>query len=146
MDKFVYVKILEKPLDKNQKPYVKITDQEGQVFNIFGAQMNYEVGKCYLFTYTLNDKGYPNIERAVPLVNIFKQEALKEIANKNDVIKHYSIAITQSIQVMAAGGHSSFTSDELFAWADDIYKHVNDKADEAMAQIQNVPSPKFEKS
>lgn len=128
MDKLVFAKIIEKPTDRNGKVYLKITDQDNEIWYLFQYTIMPEINKAYLFNFEKDDKGYPRVSKITPVVNIFKQEALKSIANRNDIIRNYSIAVTQAIQVLAIGD-SVPEPEKLFDWAEKIYNKVEEKAD-----------------
>jgi hypothetical protein len=59
------------------------------------------------------------------------------MANKADIIRNYSYAITQSIQYFAIGGKIPDKVD-LFSMAWEIYDDVNSKADKVMGEINKI--------
>lgn len=132
MDKVVYVKTLEYPKDKNGRPYYKVTDQENYTFNIFQMDIKLEVGKSYLFTYEIGNGNYPNVFAIKPVVNILQQKALKEVSNRNDIIRTYTVACSYSKDLVIGG---KIELGELFEWANRFYDEFNKKADEVMDKI-----------
>jgi hypothetical protein len=132
VDKLVFAKIIEKPTDRNGKVYLKITDQDNEIWYLFQYTIMPEINKAYLFNFEKDDKGYPRVSKIIPVVNIFKQEALKSIANRNDIIRNYSIAMTQAIQVLAILQNCLPEPEKLFNWAEKIYNNVEEKADSLM--------------
>ena len=128
-DKVIYVKTLEKPKDKNGKPYIKLTDQDLQYWSIFDQDFNFEVGKMYLLTFHNNERGFPVIEKITPLVNIFKQEAIRQTANINDIKRDLGIAMRYAVD-LAVG--DKIPSDKIYSQADEIYEFINKRANELM--------------
>ncbi len=141
MDKVIYVKKLEKPLDRNQKEYLKVSDQNNEDWNLFRYAVMPEVGKCYLFTYEKDDKGYKTVSKITPLVNVFKQEAVKELANKNDILREWGIVTSYAVQLAVA---DKIKPDDILIWAERIYEFIQTKAEEYYART-NTPSPQLEK-
>jgi len=133
MDKLVYVKLAENQINKNGGQYLRIYDQDNQAWNLFNQSPPPQVGKTYLFTFKKNELGYNDIEKITPLVNIFQQKALKEVANRNDFKRDFSIATSYSVQLVTAG---KIPIGELFEWADKIYSKFQEKADEEMAKLE----------
>lgn len=131
MDKFVFVKELKNGLTKFQKSYPIVVDQENEQWHIFINTPTLEIKKCYLFSFINNDKGFKDIQKITPLVNIFQQKALKEVANKNDLIRNISIATSYSISLVVGG---KIPLDDLFVWADKIYDNTMLKADTLIPQ------------
>jgi hypothetical protein len=126
MDKFVYAKTLETPLDRNGKQYTKLTDQDNQAWSIFRSDVTFLVGKSYLFTYTTNEKGFPDIHKITPLVNIFQQKALKEVSNRNDVVKNLSVFFSYAKDLVIA---DKVKLEEIFSFTEKIYTELNTQAD-----------------
>lgn len=134
MDKYVYAKIAEQPVDKNGKPYWKITDQENQVWHIFRSEIQtFFVGKSYLFTYELNEKGFPDISKITLLANVFKQAALKEVSNKNDVVRNLAVSMSYA-KDLAVG--KLITLEEMFKWSDSIYDYFQNKATSIIGEVE----------
>lgn len=129
---FVLVKELKFATTKNtNKQYPVIVDQAGNIWRLFNGEQ-VELNKAYTFGYDLSeDKQFKNVKQIIPLANVFKIQALKEVANKNDIIRNYSIAITQSIQIFAIGQKMP-TTDELFRLSTSIYDHIEKFVDGKM--------------
>jgi hypothetical protein len=130
---FIFVKTIEKPLDKFQKTYTKITDHENKSWSFFRNDFTFEVNKCYELTYELNAKGYPDVQVIKPLANIFQQKALAEMANRNDVMRNLFMSLSYSKDLVAAG---KLELANLMTEATLIYDWVNQKATEEIAAIQ----------
>jgi hypothetical protein len=103
-DKFVFVKELKTGRsEKTNSTWPEITDQDNEIWRLFRQQIQIELNKSYLITFTTNEKGFKDIEKITPLVNIFKQEALKEIASRNDIQRTYLTCLSYSKDLCAAG-------------------------------------------
>lgn len=135
MDKYVFVKTLEQPFDKNNKPYTRILDQDGQSWAFFRQEIQFQIGKSYLFTYSLNEKGFPTVEKITPLVNIFVQQALKEVANKNDIKRDLFMSCSYAKDMVCAG---KLEATEMFATAESIYNWTNKMADSLMPKTEET--------
>lgn len=139
MDKLVYVKSLERPLDKFGKEYSKVTDQDNQTWAFFRDQ-KFEVGKAYLFTYENNEKGFPDVSKITPLVNIFVQQALKETAHKNDIIRNYTLCLSYAKDLVNGG---KINLDEMEVFAMNMYNLTMRFADQEYNRIMNNPIDKI---
>lgn len=133
MDKLVYVKTAEAMQGKSAK-YLKVTDQDGQAWNIFEQTPVPQIGKCYLFSFEKNGE-WNNLTKITPLVNIFQQKALKEVANRNDVWRNYSICFSY-VKDLVESGQLEFNLDEMFAIAEKIYDKFQKKADEEIQKLE----------
>lgn len=135
MDTIVYCKILEQPFDKNNNQYTKVIDQYGEAWNIFRSNIKFEVGKYYLFTYTRNDKGYPEYESIRELTNVFEQQALSKVANINDIKKDLSVAMAYVKDLIIA---DKVELSDWFKKSDEVYEYMITKAQSLMPK-----SPEF---
>jgi hypothetical protein len=131
MDKFVYIKSAETMQGKSAK-YLKVLDQDGVAWNIFEQTPIPQIGKTYIFSFEKNGE-WNNITGIKPLVNVFQQKAVKEVANRNDFKRDFSIAVSYSIQLVAA---DKIPLDKLFVYADQIYDAFQEKADQGMAKLE----------
>lgn len=141
MDKVIVIKELKSGVTKgdNPKPYPIAVDQDNEQWFIWNQTCPLDLNKCYLVTFRVNDKGYKDIEKIIPLVNIFKQKALVEVANRNDVKRDYSIAINQAIQILAIEGKIPEMAD-VFSTAWLIYDNVNSITNKVMEEINKTNS------
>ena len=131
----VLIKELRIEQDKNKRAYTVVIDGYNNRWNLFNPpiSMKPELNKAYVFRYETSGE-YKNVKTIEPLANVFKQQALKEIANKNDVTKNYSIATSYAVQLVASG---KVATDELFTWADKIYEAIAEKANKSLIEEVN---------
>lgn len=137
-NKFVFIKEIKSGTTRFQKPYPIITDQDNDTWHVFNQGVQLELNKAYVFGFSFNDKGFKDIEQITPVVNIWKQEALKEIASRNDIIRNYSIALGHALEYFSG---TKPPLEEVFETAGQIYNFVDSKADAVMAEI-NKPIDK----
>jgi len=128
MDKLVFVKELRSGVTKNGKPYPIVCDQDNELWYIFN-DVNLLISGSYLFTFAINDKGYKDIKKITPLVNVFKQKALKEVANKNDITKNLTVCLSYS-KDMVIGGKIELV--DLYLKAYEMYDWLTQSADKIM--------------
>ena len=136
MDKFVFIKTAEYVPTQSGGKYLKVIDQEGQRFNVFDNILNkvkLEVGKSYLFKFSVNSHGFNDIELVTPLVNIFQQKALKDTANKQELFRNLSVALSYSKDLVSAG---RIDLEDMFTKADEIYEYLQGRADKEMAKLE----------
>jgi len=124
----VLVKELRTEQDRNKRTYTVVIDGYNNRWNLFNPPITLkpEINKAYVFRYDINGD-FKNVKAVELLANMFKQQALKDISSKNDIIKNYSIAVSYTIQLVASG---VVKIEELFTWADKIYETTMDKANE----------------
>ena len=128
MDKLVFVKELRSGVTKTQKPYPIVIDQDNEQWNIWN-DVNLLISGSYLFTFVINDKGYKDIKKITPLVNVFKQKALKEVANKNDITKNLTVCLSYS-KDLVIGGKIELV--DLYLKAYEMYDWLTQSADKIM--------------
>jgi hypothetical protein len=136
MDKLVFVKDLSSGLTKTtSKVYPIITDQDGEKWYIFNQDINaIQLQASYLFTFIINDKGYKDIQKITPLTNLFQAKALKEVSNKNDIIRNLTVCLSYS-KDLVIGGKIELV--DLFLKAYEMYDWLNENADKLMPQSDN---------
>jgi len=139
---YVFVKELKVGETKQtKKTYPVVVSQSGEIWRLFNNE-HVELNRPYTFGYEKSEDGqYKNIKEVIPLQNVWKQEALKELSSKSDITRNVSITITQAIQVYEQKG-SGYTMNDLFSIADQIYTYVTEKTDKEYDKINNLPSPK----
>jgi hypothetical protein len=131
-DKLVIVKTLATET-KGDRSWVKVTDQDNYAWYLFNNQgSKVELNKSYIFTFETNEKGFTNVNVIKPLVNIFHQKALKEVANRNDILRNYSVSFSYSKDLVVAG---LIPLNEIYTKSDEIYEYMQKKADEAIKII-----------
>lgn len=127
MDKLVFVKELRSGITKTQKTYPLVLDQDNEQWHIFNAAANdLRVNASYLFSFEINEKGFKDIQSIKPLVNVFHQKALKEVASRNDLTRNISVATSYAISLVNGG---NIPLDDVFLWADKIYDYNAQKLD-----------------
>ena len=130
--KYVFIKEI-RTQTKNGRTWRQIVTQDGESWNVF-LDTPLEVGKCYVFSYEKDtERGWNNLNLVTPLVNLFTQKALKEVANRNDFVRMYSMAFSYS-KDLASSGKIELT--EMFDWSDKIYGYFQERADREMAKLE----------
>ena len=142
MDKLVFVKELRSGVTKTQKPYPIVIDQDNEQWNIWN-DVNLLISGSYLFTFVINDKGYKDIKKITPLVNVFKQKALKEVANKNDITKNLTVCLSYSKDLVIG---EKIQPNEIYAMAQQMYDWLTKTTDTIMPKedVVNFEKPKEE--
>ena len=136
MDKLVFVKELTSGLTKSNAIYPKVRDQDNEVWNLFnGVNINdIHIQGSYLFTFEINDKGFKDIKKITPLTNLFQQKALKEVSNKNDIIRNLTVCLSYSKDLVIGGKQDL---GEIYLMAFQMYNWLNENADKLMPQSEN---------
>jgi hypothetical protein len=136
-DKLIFVKAIEQGIDRKQKPYLKTTDQDNVIWYLFNQDARVEVNKAYLFTFATNDKGFTDIQKITPGVRIFHQKALKEVTNKNDIWRNFSVSFSYAKDLVVG---NQIKLDDIFAWSDKIYEYLQTKTDKIFEAKPNEPN------
>ena len=125
MDKLVFVKELTSGLTKSNAIYPKVRDQDNEVWNLFnGVNINdIHIQGSYLFTFEINDKGFKDIKKITPLTNLFQQKALKEVSNKNDIIRNLTVCLSYSKDLVIGGKQDL---GEIYLMAFQMYNWLNE--------------------
>ena len=136
MDKLVFVKELTSGLTKSNAIYPKVRDQDNEVWNLFnGVNINdLHIQGSYLFTFEINEKGFKDIKKITPLTNLFQQKALKEVSNKNDIVRNLTVCLSYSKDLVIAGKQDL---GEIYLMAFQMYNWLNENADKLMPQSEN---------
>ena len=136
MDKLVFVKELTSGLTKSNAIYPKVRDQDNEVWNLFnGVNINdLHIQGSYLFTFEINEKGFKDIKKITPLTNLFQQKALKEVSNKNDIVRNLTVCLSYSKDLVIAG---KIDFGVLYPEAFEMYNWLNENADKLMPQSEN---------
>jgi hypothetical protein len=131
--KFVVVTELKMGLTKSNSEYPYILDQDKVRWNLFPPLPKVELNKCYVF-YFEEANGFQNVKEIAPVVNIMKQKALKELANRNDYKKDFMMCVSYSKDCLMQG---IIKREELFTFAEEIYNQVNSLTDKYMPKEEN---------
>jgi hypothetical protein len=136
MDKLVFVKELTSGLTKNQAVYPIVKDQDNERWYLFnGVNINdIHIQGSYLFTFEINEKGFKDIKKITPLTNLFQQKALKEVSNKNDIVRNLTVCLSYSKDLVIAG---KIDFGVLYPEAFEMYNWLNENADKLMPQSEN---------
>ena len=136
MDKLVFVKELTSGVTKSNATYPKVRDQDNEVWNLFnGVNINdLHIQGSYLFTFEINEKGFKDIKKITPLTNLFQQKALKEVSNKNDIVRNLTVCLSYSKDLVIAG---KIDFGVLYPEAFEMYNWLNENADKLMPQSEN---------
>ena len=136
MDKLIFVKELTSGLTKNQAVYPIVKDQDNERWNLFnGVNINdIHIQGSYLFTFEINEKGFKDIKKITPLVNLFQQKALKEVSNKNDIIRNLTVCLSYSKDLVIA---ERLQVENIYTNALTMYNWLNENADKLMPQSEN---------
>ncbi len=132
-DKVVFVKKLEKPNDKNGKPYLKITDQSNKEWVLFRYAIEPQLNKVYLFTFAKNDKGYDEVSEIRQLVNVFEEKAAKKVSDIGDIKKDIGVVLRFSTDLCIAG---KIELGQLTQKADELYTYLTQKSTEIFEKSQ----------
>ena len=143
MDKLVFVKELSSGTTKGGKSYPVVTDQDNEKWNIWLDGANLELQKSYLFTFVLNDKGFKDIQKITPVINIFHQKALKEVASRNDIVRNLTVCLSYAKDMFIAG---VIGKEMIFDEAMEMYQWINKEADSLMPKTdENVRASEVER-
>lgn len=134
-NKAVFVKEIHQAFDKNNAAYTWILDQDNSRWNLFRIKATLEVNKGYVFVYETEGQ-FQNVKEIMPLVNIFKQQALKEVASRNDIKRDLFMSVSYAKDLCVAG---QVQKAELFAMAETIYTWVTEKTTELMPKEVEIP-------
>lgn len=133
MDKLVFVKELRSPTTKSGSTYTQILDQDNKTWNLFKDFGFIELQKSYLVNFEMNDKGFEDVKKITPLVNVFQQKALKEIASRNDIVRNLSTCVSYS-KDMVIGGVLEMSA--LYDKAMEMNNWIQKNADELMPKLE----------
>lgn len=134
MDKLVFVKEV-RTITKGDRSWVAVSDQDNITWNVFQPFAPPVKGKSYMFSYEKNAKGWNDLKKIAPVENVFQQKAMKETANRNDVIRNFAVSFSYA-KDMAVG--KLIELDKVFEWSDKIYNYFQTKADEGMNEADTV--------
>ncbi len=132
MDKVIYVREV-RTQEKNGRHWLQVSDQDAVNWNIFLEGATLLPDKAYLFTYRIGSKGFTDITKITPLENIFKEQVVREVSSKNEIIRSYSMAIAYSKDLVVA---DKIQLDDMFTWADKIYNSFQSKADSIIGEYE----------
>lgn len=132
----VLITELRNDKDKNQRPYLVVIDGYKERWNLFGefAKADLKVGKAYLFRYERNGE-FRNLTSIEPLDRIFVQQALKEVANKNDIMREFTMLVAYSKDLVTAG---KIELPDLLPTAKNLYQDINNFVEAEYAKTQQA--------
>jgi hypothetical protein len=128
---YVFVKELKTATTKQtNKSYPIIVSHTGELWRLFNNE-KVEIGKAYTISYEKSDDGqFKNVRQIIPLANIFKQQALKELSSINDIKRDVfmSLAYAKDIAVSLNQNSPEIPLEKIFNWSNQIYSYVIQKA------------------
>jgi len=124
----------------SNKTYPVVVDQSGNYWRLFDIQQTVELNKAYTigFEYSEN-KQYKNVREIIPLCNVWKQQALKELASKSDICKNVSISVGYAKDLVIG---KVIEVQKMYDFADMVYTYISQKVDAEYDKINNLPKPK----
>lgn len=125
--KYVIITELKSDKTKNGKQYTWFYDQDKFRWNCFDNE-NVELNKSYVLRFE-QEGDYLNIKQLEPLVNVFHDKALKEIANRSDYKRDIFMSISYAKDLIVGG---MLDPDDLFTFAEKIYNEANSLTDKYM--------------
>lgn len=129
---FVLIKEITPAKTAKGAEYLQLVDGMGEKWNYFQPYpMKLEVGKGYVFRTEQNGQ-YKNIREVEPLANVFKLQALKELANKSDYKRDLFMSLSYAKDLAIAGKISPADNTGLFSMAWQMYEWVNQTAEKLM--------------
>jgi hypothetical protein len=125
--KAVVIQELKVGTSKNGE-YQIAYDQTHTRWNIFSPMPKVDLNKSYAFHYEVEGE-YSNLKKIEPILDLFKREALKEVASRNDYKRDIFMSVSYAKDLLIAG---KIEPKELFTFADKIYTEVNKMVDKYM--------------
>jgi hypothetical protein len=136
----VLVKTLKSGTTKETKRTYQIAiDHRGNQWHLFNGE-HVELNKAYTFGYEFSeDKKFKNIKQVLPLTDVYKAAAIKEIANIMDIKKDISVCLSYSIDLVVGG---KVPIESLFDKTDELHSYLTKKANEEYEKLNPVPEKK----
>ena len=131
--KFVFITELKSDKTKTGKDYWYALDQDKQRWNFFNGE-KVELQKGYVFDYEMSGD-FMNVKVIKPVVNIFQQKALKDLANINDIKRELQVCLSYSKDITIAT--QKFDKVEMFSLAYEMYDWLNSTADKLMPKTED---------
>jgi hypothetical protein len=126
--KYVIIKEIKLGKMRNGVDYPWILDHENVRWNLFPPLPKVEVGKAYAFTYE-HEGEYDNLKKIEAVINIFKAQALKEIASLGDYKRDFFMSVSYAKDLVASG---KLDHSEMYTEAEKIYTWVLEHAQNNM--------------
>jgi hypothetical protein len=125
---------------KNGKDYPIGYDQSGTPWRFFHGE-HIEINKGYCIGYEWDETHkYKNIQKIIPLANVWKVEVLRELASKNDITRNITVCCSYAKDLVAS---KDIGLDKMFEWSDKIYDYVINKVEKEYDKVgEGIPSPK----
>jgi hypothetical protein len=136
----VLVKALKSGTTKeSQRAYPIVVDQSGNYWRLFNGE-HVELNKAYTFGYEFSeDKKFKNIKQVLPLTDVYKAAAIKELANLSDIKKDISVCLSYSVDLVVGG---KLPTESLFDKTDELHSYLTKKANEEYEKLNPVPEKK----
>jgi hypothetical protein len=131
--KFVFVTEIHQDKTKNGTPYTYIFDQDKTRWSFFKGE-KVETNKGYIFHYE-EENGFFNVKQIEPATNVFKVEAAKELASKNDIVRNLGIATSYAVDLVNG---KSIELKDLETYALKLYKFIQSES-ESMYNATQTP-------
>jgi hypothetical protein len=136
--KFVFVTELHSDKTKNGKDYIYLLDQDKTRWNLFNGE-KVELNKGCVFDFEVKGE-YQNVTVIKPVVNIFKQEVMKEIADLNSIKRDIIVCISYVKDLIVA---DKIPLVEWDAQSEKIYRYMLNFSQGEYDKTQ-VEKPKIE--
>ena len=133
--KYVVIREVKSATMKSGEAYPFCLDQENVRWNLFRPLPHVEVNHAYAFYYE-SDGQYQNVKRIEPVVNIFKAQALKDTANRNDYKKDLFMSLSYAKDLLIA--HEVPDKTAMFSLAYEIYEWINQTTDKLMPKEPEI--------
>jgi hypothetical protein len=135
--KFVFVTELKCDKTKTGKDYSYCLDQDKVRWNFFNGE-KVELQKGYVFDYEVSGE-YSNVKKITPVINVFKQEAMKDVASKNDIKRDLTTSLSYAKDLVIA---KILDIGQMEAESLKLYRFINSESDKILAEIQ-TPKPEI---
>lgn len=130
--KFVFVKEIHDAKTAKGSAYYYFLDHENVRWNIFPEKIRerLEPKKGYIIEFEKLGE-FNNLITIRPAINKLLEQAGKELANKNDIIRNFTVCMSYSKDLAVA---QLIKLDEIENWANKFYKSIMDKANSEKLQ------------
>lgn len=118
--KYVIIREIKSGTTKSNTTYPWVLDQDGVKWNLFPPLPHVEVNKAYAFHYETSGD-FNNITKIEPVINIFKAQALKELASSTEIKRDLFMSLSYSKDLVVS---KSIELDKMFEWSDKIYQYI----------------------
>lgn len=135
----IVIKEIKNEVDKNKRPYLSVVDGYNNRWYLFGelAKINFDAKKAYLFKYEVNGE-YKQVRSVELLSNVFKVQALKELASKSEIKKDLFMSVSYAKDMVVGG---VLEPQSMMQKAKEIYDFINIESDKIMEALQTTNTP-----